>query len=200
MKLKVSEIFYSPQGEGNRAGFPSIFIRLSGCKTKHACYAAGIRCDTEFESGKEMTVHEILDYINSKFHQDAAIIWTGGEPTDQLTEEIVLYFKKAGYYQCIETSGLNPVPNGIDFISLSPKVAEHVLAKNFPNGVDELRYIRHTGQSIPEPSVAARYYYLSPHSDGFNINNENLNHCIKLCMENPKWGISVQQHKLWNVL
>ena len=59
------------------------------------------------------------------------ITWTGGEPTDQLTEEIVAHFKEKGYYQAIETSGLNPTPKGIDFVCISPKVAEHVIKKNF---------------------------------------------------------------------
>jgi len=38
MKLNISEIFYSLQGEGLRIGTPTIFIRLQGCKAKHACF------------------------------------------------------------------------------------------------------------------------------------------------------------------
>ena len=86
------------------------------------------------------------------------------------------------------------------FVCVSPKVAEHIVAKNFPDGVDELRYVRHVGQSIPNPSVKAKHYWISPHSDGFVINNENLVHCIKLCKQNPTWKLSIQQHKVWNVL
>ena len=51
MKLKVSEIFYSLQGEGYRTGEASLFVRLQGCSVKNACYKSGIVCDTEFESG-----------------------------------------------------------------------------------------------------------------------------------------------------
>jgi 7-carboxy-7-deazaguanine synthase len=79
-------------------------------------------------------------------------------------------------------------------------VAEHVIKKNFPDGVNELRYVRHKGQSIPNPSIKAEHYWLSPHSDGFTINSENLKHCIKLCLENPKWKLSLQNHKIWNIL
>ena len=61
--LNVSEVFYSLQGEGERAGEASIFIRLQGCKTKHACAASGIVCDTEFESGKPMKVSDIIAHI-----------------------------------------------------------------------------------------------------------------------------------------
>ena len=199
-KLKVSEIFYSLQGEGARIGTPTIFIRLTGCKAKNACFAMGIKCDTEFESGKEYTIEKILNWLQSNAPQCKEITWTGGEPTDQLTEEIISYFKDKGYFQAIETSGLNKVPNGIDFICVSPKVAEHVIKKNFLDGVDELRYVRHKGQEIPAPSIKANHYWISPHSDGFTINSENLKHCINLCIENGEWKLSLQNHKIWNIL
>lgn len=200
MSLKVSEIFYSLQGEGARVGTPTVFVRLSGCKTKNACQASGIVCDTEFESGKQMSLSEIEAWIQQNACNCKEITWTGGEPTDQLTTEHIAYFKERGFYQAIETSGLNPLPDGLDFVCLSPKVAEHILKKNFPNGVTELRYVRHAGQSIPQPSVPAVHYWISPHSDGFTINKTNLIHCINLCKENPQWKLSVQNHKLWNIL
>jgi 7-carboxy-7-deazaguanine synthase len=199
-KLKISEIFYSLQGEGLRIGTPTIFIRTTGCKAKFACFAAGIKCDTEFESGKDYSLDEIIDWLNTNAPQCKEITWTGGEPTDQLTDEIVAFFKEKGYYQAIETSGLNECPKGIDFICVSPKVAEHVIKKNFPNGVQELRYVRHKGQEIPNPSIEAEHYWISPHSDGFNINSENMKHCIDLCIKNGKWKLSLQNHKIWDIL
>lgn len=198
--LSISEIFYSLQGEGARAGTPTIFIRLQGCKAKHACATMGIKCDTEFESGSQWSVKALLDKIQTYSPNCKEITWTGGEPTDQLDEEIIQYFKEQGYFQAIETSGLNSVPKGIDFICVSPKVAEHIIKKNFPNGVDELRYVRHSGQEIPQPRIEAKNYWISPHSDGFEINSENLKHCISLCLKNPKWKLSIQQHKIWKVL
>ena len=198
--MKISEIFYSLQGEGARVGVPTIFIRTSGCKAKYACYKLGIKCDTEFESGKEMSSDDILNWIDKNANGCKEITWTGGEPTDQLNENIVQFFKDKGYYQAIETSGLNKVPKGIDFICVSPKVAEHVIKKNFTNKVQELRYVRHKGQDIPNPSIEAEHYWISPHSDGFTINKENLEHCISLCLKNPKWKLSVQNHKLWKIL
>lgn len=197
MKLKVSEIFYSLQGEGARAGSANIFVRLQGCKTKDACYASGIKCDTEFESGEEVSLDHILWFAEKTPCKN--IIWTGGEPAQQLTDIIVGYFKERGFYQAIETSGLFAVPENLDYVVVSPKVAEHVVAKNFARA-SELRYVRHAGQSIPQPLVKADHYYLSPHSDGFSINSENLNHCIELCKKNPQWKLSIQMHKLWNVL
>lgn len=198
--LNVSEIFYSIQGEGSRAGSANVFIRLQGCKAKDACYAGGVRCDTEFESGRPMTLTEIADWIDANAPEAKAIIWTGGEPAQQLTHVPVEFFKAHGFYQAIETSGLYSVPTGIDYVCVSPKVAEHVIAKNFSAGVDELRYVRHAGQDIPTPSVTAKHYFLSPHFDGDRVNVENLRHCIDLVKRHPKWTLSIQLHKLLNVL
>ena len=200
INLKVSEIFYSLQGEGARAGTPTFFIRLQGCKAKNACFSMGIKCDTEFESGKEWEVETILNWLKNTNKDCKEITWTGGEPLDQLNDDHISYFKENGYFQAVETSGLHPAPNGLDFICVSPKVAEHVIKKNFPNGVTELRYVRHEGQEIPQPNTKANFYWLSPHSDGFTINTNNLKHCVNLCLENPKWKLSIQQHKLWNIL
>jgi organic radical activating enzyme len=200
MKLSISEIFYSLQGEGARVGTPTVFIRLQGCKTKNACMAYGVVCDTEFESGKEMSLEAIKTWLNDNSNDCKEITWTGGEPLDQLTDEIVSYFKKLGYYQAIETSGLKPSVKGLNFTCVSPKVAEHIVKKNFPDGVSELRYVRHKGQDVPQPSVKAKHYWLSPHSDGYEINSENMKHCIQLCLDNPQWKLSLQNHKIWNVI
>ena len=84
--MKVNEIFYTLQGEGARAGTPSIFIRLSDCNL--TCNF----CDTEFESYTEISLEDIDKEI-SKYNCDW-IVWTGGEPALQLTKEHVHYFKK----------------------------------------------------------------------------------------------------------
>ena len=193
--MKVTEIFYSLQGEGARAGEPSIFIRLAGCDL-----TCGF-CDTEFESGKELTKEELLAELGKYSQECFWIVWTGGEPTLQLTDEIVAYFKFQGYKQAVETNGNHPVPAGLDWVAVSPKVAEHVLAKNFPDGVDELRYARHVGQlAVPEPKIKAKQYFLSPIFSGNKLNEDNLRHCVNLCLQNPKWRLSVQLHKLLRLL
>jgi 7-carboxy-7-deazaguanine synthase len=201
MQLNVSEIFYSLQGEGARAGTPTIFIRLQGCSARFACYASGIMCDTEYESGKSMSLDEIGYWMKTNAPDCMEITWTGGEPLDQLDGATIDYFKQLGYYQALETSGLKSPPIGLDFICVSPKVAEHVVQKNFHDiEISELRYVRHAGQSIPQPATQAKHYWISPHSDGFTINSKNLKHCIELCKLNPKWKLSIQQHKIWNIL
>lgn len=207
--LNVSEIFYSLQGEGARAGTPTVFIRLQGCSAKHACYQSGVHCDTEFESGTSMTLQSLLNWAQTNAPSARWITWTGGEPLDQLEIPHFNFFREKGYLQAVETSGMIGLDEGvrlaIDFLCVSPKVAEHVLKKHILCPVDELRYVRHLGQpSLPFPSIEATHYWLSPHSDGANINPPNLAHCINLIQSAPKtgpmWRLSVQQHKYWRVL
>lgn len=192
-KLKVNEIFYSLQGEGIRSGTPSIFIRLTDCNL-----TCGF-CDTEFTSGKDLSYEEILNKISDFPCKE--IVWTGGEPALQLNNDVIIWFKQKGYYQCIETNGSKKIPDEIDFITLSPKVAEHVLQMNFENGVTEIKYVRHKGQLVvPNTQIKAKHYYISPMCDGNQINKENLNHCINLILKNPKWKLTLQNHKIWKVI
>lgn len=191
-KLNVNEIFYSLQGEGARAGSPSIFIRLQDCNL--SCKF----CDTEFENGREMSLLNIYNKI--KLYPCKWIIWTGGEPALQLTKEIINYFKRKKYFQAIETNGTLPIPNNLDWITLSPKVSEPKINMCFFKGVTELKLIIHKGQSkIPKPNIKAKYYFLQPQSKNDKINIENLKHCIKLCKENPLWRLSLQLHKIWKI-
>jgi len=191
--MRINEIFYSLQGEGARSGEATIFIRLTACDL-----ACGF-CDTEFSSGKDMTIEELLAHVAR--YSSKWITWTGGEPMLQLTHDIVEQFRAAGYLQSIETNGNHAIPFALDWVVVSPKVAEHVLRRNFPNGVDELRYAWHAGKmSVPNPGVVSKTRYLSPVCNGNSIDAKNLHHCIELCKANPQWRLSVQQHKLWNIL
>jgi 7-carboxy-7-deazaguanine synthase len=221
LTLKVSEVFYSLQGEGGRAGEPSLFVRLQGCSAKHACYESGVRCDTEFESGKPVEMRHLLETLEQLGQDCRWIVWTGGEPLDQLRPSHLAEARAHGYLNALETSGVRPLGEQmvevLDYITLSPKVAEHVLRRNFATGyitvpepgesraqrkadVHELRYVRHTGQDIPVPSLTALNYFLSPHSDGLELNQDNVQHCMRLCVANPKWRLSLQMHKVWRVL
>jgi len=201
IKLPVSEIFYSIQGEGARTGTPNIFIRIQGCKTKHACFKSGVKCDTDFESGQDMTLEEIYTWIYENANTCKWIIWTGGEPADRITDGVVEYFGNMGYSQAIETSGLFPVAADLDWVTLSPKVAGHVYKKSFPtNLVNEIKFIRHSGQAIPEPMIDAEHYFIQPHAEGDQIVPGNVKHCIELCKQNPKWRLSIQTHKLLGLL
>ncbi|QIK54572.1 radical SAM protein [Dysgonomonas sp. HDW5B] len=192
MKLNVNEIFYSLQGEGGRVGEPSIFIRLTQCNL--ACSF----CDTDFAEGDDMSLDEIADAI--ALYPCKWIIWTGGEPTIQLKDAHVAFFKEKGYKQAIETNGTRRVPSQIDYITCSPKLKYEDIRKKIPF-VNEIRIPVEVGNVLPDISLfpKADKYFVSPIFDGDKINLENVNYCVDLVKENPAWSLSLQVHKLIHI-
>ena len=190
MNLKVKEIFYSLQGEGGRQGAASIFIRLSGCNL--TCDF----CDTDFSGGEEMSPEQILLYINQ--FPCRWIIWTGGEPTLQLTDECLLFFKRAGYRQAIESNGYNPLSKLLDYSVISPKGAVDYVKIINPR-VNEVRLPVRLNDCIPPIEVLpkADHYFLSPiFTENPAETKANINYCIHQVKQNPKWRLSLQIHKL----
>jgi organic radical activating enzyme len=193
---RVNEIFYSLQGEGLRAGTANIFLRFTGCNLKCSRETEGFDCDTEFQSGRPWTLESILAEMHRLAPHCRSIILTGGEPGLQIDAELIQALKAAGFYIAIETNGTKELPEGIDWITLSPKTAEHSLRQKTAN---ELKYVRSYGMGIPKPSVIADHYLLSPAFDGEYLPPENLEWCLRLVRENPDWRLSVQQHKFWKI-
>lgn len=214
---KIHELFHTLQGEGAYAGTPMLFLRFTGCKAQHACYAAGVRCDTQFEGGKDMTAQQIMQEIRKFGKQTFNILLTGGEPLDQLDTALLEVLHNAGFSLFLETSGLHSIEpefwKYLRHVTISPKVAEHVLLKNwkdsefyhqYPGRTLELRYVVHSGtQSLPKPKLAADYYYISPHSNGQEIDPASLRRAIELIKSTDNtngWAMSVQMHKVWQIL
>lgn len=199
--LKVVEIFHSIQGEGANVGKSAVFVRLSDCNKD--CWF----CDTDWSKGDEMTVSQILEEVKkhskAEDYPNNLIIWTGGEPTLQLTDEVLAYFDE--YYNCIETNGTNPVPSRIQYISCSPKVKPEILRKNFKK-VNEFRYPIGMGDMVPDISELppADNYFVSPIFLGeekkrFELVDENIQFSINFVKNNPKWRLSLQIHKFLNI-
>jgi len=197
---RINEIFYSIQGEGIRAGTANVFVRFSGCNLKCAVDDpdSGFDCDTEFTSGVSMDRDRLMREIAAAdTSKSRNVILTGGEPSLQIDKELITMLIGFSYHIAIETNGTTPLPDGIDWVCCSPKSAEHTLRLEY---ADEVKYVRHEGQGIPKPSVKSKNYLLSPkfNPDG-TIDRRSLAHCIDLVKQNPKWRLSVQQHKFWNV-
>lgn len=192
MKLVVKEIFYSLQGEGGRMGEASVFIRLAKCNL--ACDF----CDTDFANGDEMTMEEIHDAI--KVYPCRWIIWTGGEPTIQLKDEHLEIFRQLGYKQAIETNGTRTVPSLIDYITCSPKQSYESVKAKVPFA-HEIRMPVRKGDILPDISILpqADNYFLSPVFDGNKLNPDNVNYCVDLIMQDPRWRLSLQMHKLIHI-
>lgn len=203
-RYSVNEIFFSLQGEGARAGTPNIFVRFSGCNLRCDVKAGkrspgGFACDTEFESGQAMTGTQILTAaLRLAPKAGTGVIFTGGEPALQLDRTLVDLLRKAGFGPlCIETNGTFDVSSlGLDWISLSPKVAEHAVRVK---SCDEIRYVRGQGQGIPRPAAKARRKFISPAFSGDGLDPDTLRWCVDLVKANPTWALSVQQHKTWGI-
>lgn len=98
--LKVTEIFYSLQGEARDAGRPTVFIRLTGCPLR--C----VYCDSEyaFYGGEWKTYDQIMEQVAS--YRTPYVCVTGGEPLAQKRcHELLHGLCEAGYRVSLETSG-----------------------------------------------------------------------------------------------
>jgi 7-carboxy-7-deazaguanine synthase len=100
MKLKITEIFYSLQGETRTVGLPTVFVRLTGCPLR--CQY----CDTAyaFSGGQWHTLEEILTQVAD--YQPQYVTVTGGEPLAQKAcLELLTQLCNQGYEVSLETSG-----------------------------------------------------------------------------------------------
>jgi len=127
--MKVSEIFYSIEGEGIEIGRPEIFVRLSGCNLR--C----VWCDTKYawENGKEMSVEEVIEEI--KKYPCKSVSITGGEPLLQRKEvlELVRKLKNLGYWIQINTNGTifdEKIFKLVDLISMDCKCPSSRIKSN----------------------------------------------------------------------
>jgi organic radical activating enzyme len=176
---KINEIFYSLQGEGYFSGTAAVFIRFSGCNLQ--CNF----CDTEHESGMEMSKEDILSQIEN--YPTKHIVFTGGEPSLFMDAAFIQFFRNAGYFIQVETNGTNFLPPNVDWITCSPK--ENLLLSE----ANELKVV-YTGQDLhPYIHFKATCKYLQPCS------MQNTNEVIDYIKLHPEWRLSVQLHKLLNI-
>ena len=100
VKLRITEVFCSLQGESRTIGRPTTFVRLTGCPLR--CHY----CDTEyaFSGGELLTLSEILDRVR-RFGVPHVTV-TGGEPLAQVeARQLMELLVEAGFKVSLETSG-----------------------------------------------------------------------------------------------
>jgi 7-carboxy-7-deazaguanine synthase len=119
--MRVSEIFYSLQGEGFLAGVPSVFVRLAGCPLRCRW------CDTKYAwselAGQDNSVSGIVQTVQkwpSKF-----VVITGGEPMVKSDlPALAGQLKACNRHVTIETAGIAYIPDlPCDLMSISPKLS-----------------------------------------------------------------------------
>jgi 7-carboxy-7-deazaguanine synthase len=130
--MRVTEIFFSIQGEGTRAGRPCVFVRFTGCDLR--C----VYCDTAyaFHGGRETSREEILGAIAS--HPSRLVCLTGGEPMLQRElPALAADLLARGYEVTVETHGQRPLD------ALPPEVVRIVDVKTPGSGevAEDLAYL-----------------------------------------------------------
>jgi 7-carboxy-7-deazaguanine synthase len=139
--LRITEIFYSLQGESNTVGIPTVFIRLTGCPLR--C----VYCDTAyaFTGGKKMAIAEIISQAEQ--YGTRYITVTGGEPLAQpACLELITRLLDKGFIVSLETSGAMDVaavdPRAVKVMDLkTPGSGE--LSKNL---YQNIHYLSHEDQ------------------------------------------------------
>jgi len=204
MTYAAKEIFYTLQGEGVHTGRAAVFCRFAGCnlwsgREQDRATAVCQFCDTDFVGtdgdggGKFDTAEELAAAVAAKWPQNDTgkrfVVCTGGEPLLQIDKALIDALHKQNFIIAIETNGTIAVPEGIDWVCVSPKsAAELVVTRGnelkvvYPQATDPRVYER----------LAFEHFFIQP-MDGVK---DSVAAAIRFCSENPRWRLSLQTHKL----
>jgi 7-carboxy-7-deazaguanine synthase len=206
MAYSVKELFYTLQGEGVHAGRAAVFCRFAGCnlwtgREADRASATCKFCDTDFVGtdgdggGKFATASDLADAVARRWPATDPgrrfVVCTGGEPLLQLDAPLIQALHEQNFEIAIETNGTIAVPEGIDWVCVSPKTGSQLVVKAgnelklvYPQDIDPRTY---------EP-LAFQHFFVQP-MDGADA-QESLQASIRFCSENPRWRLSLQTHKL----
>lgn len=200
---KIKEIYYTIQGEGYHTGKSAVFCRFSGCnlwsgleKDRHKAICKF--CDTDFwgtdgVNGGRYSAKALASMIDQLNYSGAEkfVVFTGGEPALQLDDALVKKLHEIGFEIAIETNGTLSLPEGIDWICVSPKAdTDIVIDKGH-----ELKLVYPQSENRPEKyqDLDFDHFYLQPKEDeGWE---DNIWKTVQYVKQNPKWKLSVQTHK-----
>ena len=206
----VKEIVYTLQGEGAQSGRAAVFCRFSGCnlwsgREEDRLSADCSFCDTDLvgvngvNGGKYRSSAVLADEVERQWLSGARarryVVCTGGEPLLQLDRELIVEFHNRGFEVAIETNGTLPVPEGVDWVCVSPKGTVPVLAKSG----DELKLVY--PQIDVDPSLFLswdfNHFFIQP-KDGLDV-ELNTQLSIQFCKEHPQWRLGLQSHQIIGV-
>ncbi|WP_374518521.1 7-carboxy-7-deazaguanine synthase [Undibacterium squillarum] len=210
MTYSVKEMFYTLQGEGNHAGRPAVFCRFSGCnlwtgREQDRATAICRFCDTDFVGtngeggGKFATAEQLAERINSlwpaSYPQSKYVVFTGGEPLLQLDTVLIEAMHQQGFEIAIETNGTLPVPEGVDWVCVSPKMGSELVVRR---GNEIKVVIPQDGQDMALYASLDFEHYFVQAMDGPD-QKDNIRLAIEFCKQHPQWKLSLQTHKLLQI-
>ena len=210
MSYQVKEIFYTLQGEGANAGRPAVFCRFAGCnlwsgREQDRTTAICKFCDTDFVGtdgtlgGKFGSADALADQIAAQWPTpDRAhrfVVMTGGEPLLQVDTALIDALHARGFEIAVETNGTIAAPAGIDWICVSPKAGAPWIQRKG----QELKVVwPQAGFALDELETADfENRYLQPMDNVLRAQNTET--CITACLQNPKWRLSLQTHKITGI-
>jgi 7-carboxy-7-deazaguanine synthase len=215
MTYAVKEIFYTLQGEGANAGRPAVFCRFAGCNLwsgREADRASAVCtfCDTDFVGtdgtggGKFDGASALADAVLSHWPADSPghrfVVCTGGEPALQIDDALVAALHARGFTIAIETNGTLPLPDGIDWICVSPKSDATIVVTSG----DELKLVYPQPRAMPErfAGLAFDHFLIQP-MDGLpgdpSARARHTERAVQYCLSHPQWRLSMQTHKLLGI-
>src|SRR4051812_23092272 len=160
MSYAVKEIFLTLQGEGGQAGRPAVFCRFAGCnlwsgREQDRAAAVCTFCDTDFVGmdgpggGRFATPDDLAAAVERAWTggaENRLVVLTGGEPLLQLDAPLIDALHARGFSLALETNGTLPVPEGVDWICVSPKADAPVVQTSG----QELKLVYPQAEALPD--------------------------------------------------
>jgi 7-carboxy-7-deazaguanine synthase (Cx14CxxC type) len=209
MSYAVKELYVTLQGEGAQTGMRAVFCRFAGCnlwsgREADRATATCRFCDTDFVGvdgpggGKFADAAALADAVAVAWGTVEAhrlVVCTGGEPLLQLDHSLIDALHAHGFRVAVETNGTIAAPEGLDWICVSPKAG----ALTVQQTGDELKLVYPQPDLLPDAveDWDFRHFFLQP-MDG-PTRAENTAAAIRYCLENPRWRLSLQTHKLTGI-
>lgn len=200
MTYLINDIFYTIQGEGYWTGRPAVFCRFSRCnlwtgREEDRATAICKFCDTDFLHGERLDLQTVLGRIDEACEDNPMVVFTGGEPTLQLDRHLINALHNRGHYLAIETNGTRRLPDGLDWVCVSPKAKTTVVVDRG----DELKIVFPQDMDVEwwHDNTHFDHYWLSP-MDGtkLEINTKLAVHHVRT---HPWWRLNIQTHKVIGV-
>ena len=172
--MKISEIFYSVQGEGSLVGVPSVFVRTSGCNLRCTW------CDTPYASwnpeGAELSISEIVSAVAA--YPAKHVVLTGGEPMIAPgIADLSAEFARRAFHITIETAGTVAPAVSCSLMSISPK-----LRNSIPYERDGGRWAAQHDRLRLQPDILRRLMSLYSYQLKFVVSSpEDMDEIRQIC-------------------
>ncbi|MEM6912565.1 MAG: 7-carboxy-7-deazaguanine synthase [Pseudomonadota bacterium] len=205
MSYAVKETYLTLQGEGAQTGRAAVFLRFAGCnlwsgREQDRAEAVCQFCDTDFvgidgEGGGRFANADVLAKHVASFWPgpgEPYVICTGGEPALQLDDDLIDALHKEGFEIGVETNGTLALPQGIDWICVSPKADANIVIRSG----NELKLVYPQDGVNPErfSKLDFDHFFLQPLDN--DQQEENISATADYCRTHPAWRLSLQTHKL----